>query len=334
VTTPDPSATVPVPDPGPAPVDVVPKPDPGPVKVVPKAQPPVVHPIVHPVVHPVYQAPVTPAPVVVQPSVTPARPAAAKPRVKPKHVAAHRKQLVKPKQTAPAQVTKPKPAAAKPKPHLPTITLQHASARKSGGWMRSAGAKILLGALSFVLLVYVVFATRRARRSSGVAIAADAAGAGTSPNGSSPAPHDEELAFLELELKRHAERADALAAEVAQLDAAEAAIPEALLTAQQTANELRDSATVTLRKARRLADRIVEEAARRRTRLEARNASLKLELEQLRAREALIRDALLKAQETAHELPDGAEVDTLLESLLEHVADGGLPATADPSIVY
>ena len=111
--------------------------------------------------------------------------------------------------------------------------------------------------------------------------------------------------------------------------AAEELIPEALLAAAKTANELRDSAEATLRKARRLADRIVEEAARRRTRLEARNASLKLELEQFHAREALIRETLLQAQKRATERQDGADVDTLLETLLDQVAGpNAVPADA------
>jgi hypothetical protein len=312
VTTPDPSATVPAPEPAPAPVEVVPKPDPGPVKVVSKPKPQVVH--------PVYRAPATPA-VVVQPSVTPAPATVAKPRVTPKHVATQRKHLVKPK---PAQVTRPqsKPTQ-KPKPVATELTTISTSAGTSGGWARSAWAKILLAALSFVLLVYVVFATRRARRSSGVATAPEVGL--VSANGSDRALHDEELALLELDLETQAERADQLAAELAPFRTGTEAIPESLLSAEKTANELRDTAEATLLKARRLADRIVEEAARRRTRLEARNAALKLEVQaqaeradeleaelaRFHARESLLR-------ETANELRGSAEAATTLGPLLEH----------------
>jgi hypothetical protein len=268
VTAPDPSVTVPVPDPGPAPVVVVPKPDPGPVKVVSKPKP-------HVVVHPVYQAPAAPA-VVVQPSVASTTPKVAKPRVAPKHVVTRPKHHVKPKQPTHAQVTKPKPAAAKPK--LPTIAVVHESARTGGGWASFAWSKLaLVAGLALLLLSAVLAVIRRAaRKRSGAAVAP--AVEATSANGSSPALQDGELVLLELELKAHAERADALEAELAPFQGREELIPEALLAAAQAANELRDSAEATLRKARRLADRIVEEAARRRTRLEARNAALKLEL--------------------------------------------------------
>jgi hypothetical protein len=299
VATPDPSVTVPTPDPGPAAVEVVPKPDPGPIKVVSKPKP-------H-VVLPVYHAPATPA-VVVQSSVPAAKPNVSKPRTSPKHVAVHRKHLVR--TTMPRHVAKPKPVAAKPKSHKPAIALLHESALTSGGWMRSAWVKIGLAVLSLALLSYVVFATRRARRSPGVAIAPEVGLA--SANGPGRALHEEELALLELELKTHAERADQLAAELAPFRAREELIPESLLIAEKTANELRDSAVATLLKARRLADRIVEEAARRRTHLEARNAALKLEvkaqaeradgleaeLAQSHARETLIREPLLTGPET------------------------------------
>ena len=259
VTTPDPSATVPAPEPAPAPVAVVPKPDPGPVTVVSKPKPQVVH--------PVYRPPATPA-VVVHPSVAAATPNVVKPRVTPKHVAVQRNHLVKPKQPtpAPAQVTKPKPAASE----LTTVT---ETARHGGGVATTSWAKIaLVGDLAFLLLFTVLVAIRRRSRAS-----ADVGP--SSANGSSPPLRDEELAALELELRAHAERADELAAELAPFRAREEVIPESLLIAEKTANELRDSAEATLLKARRLADRIVEEAARRRTRLEARNAALKLEVQ-------------------------------------------------------
>jgi outer membrane biosynthesis protein TonB len=259
VTTPDPSATVTAPETTPAPVEVVPKPDPGPVKVVvskPKPQ----------VVHPVYRQPATP-PVVVHPSVATVAPTVVKPRVTPKHIAARRKHLVKAKQRTPApvQVTKPKPAAKE-------LTTTTESAPTGGSWTSAAWTKIALGAgLALLLLSTVLVAIRRrsGRRTDAVP---------SSASGSSPALRDDELASLELELSAHAERADELAAELAPFRAGEDVIPESLLLAEKTANELRDSAEATLLKARRLADRIVEEAARRRTRLEARNAALKLEV--------------------------------------------------------
>jgi hypothetical protein len=311
VTTPDPSATVPAPETTPAPVAVVPKPDPGPVKAVSKPKPQVVQ--------PVYRAPATPA-VVVHPSVAAVAPTVAKSRVTPKHVAVRRKHRVKPKQPTPAptQVTKPKP-----KPVAPQQTAITASARTGGGWASTAGAKIALaGGLALLVLSSVLVAIRRRPRPS--------TGTGIGPflaNGFSPAaPRGAELSSLELELRTHAERADELAAELAPFRAREDVIPESLLIAETTANELRDSAEATLLKARRLADRIVEEAARRRTRLEARNAALKLEVQaqaeradqleaelaRFHAREALIRETLLTAQKTA--APD------LVEVLLEHTS--------------
>ena len=350
VTTPDPSVTVP--DPGP-PVELVPKPDPGPVKRVPKPQPHVVHrtaPVTPAVVHSVYRAPATPA-VVVQPSLPAAKPKA-KPRATPNHVAAQRKHLAKPKhRPTQRRVTKPRPAAVKPRSQGPAITLQHESARSSGGWAGIAWGNIaIVAGLALLLLSAVLVATRRALRTSpGDEVASNvgltsARGSrpapddeellptqpvlGTSPgveippdvgltsaNGSSPALHDEELLplperdqaqdrslFLELELKAHAERADELAAELALFHAREELIRETLVTAQKTANELRDSASATLRKARRRADRIVEQAERRRTRLEA----------ELQGLERLA-------------VEDRAEVATLLQSLLEQIAASGEP---------
>jgi hypothetical protein len=302
VTTPDPSATVPAPETTPTPVEVVPKPDPGPVKVVSKPKPQVVH--------PVYRPPATPA-VVVHPSVAAVTPTVAKPRVTPKHVAAHRKHHVKPKQPtakqptpAPAQVTKPKPPAKE-------LTTTTESATTGGGWASNAWAKIALaGGLALLVLSTVLVATRRRSRPSTVVEPSSA-------NGSGPALRDEELASLELELRTHAERADALAAELAPLRAREEVIPESLLIAEKTANELRDSAEATLLKARRLADRIVEEAARRRTRLEARNAALKLEL-QAQAERAAELEAQLAQFHARGQV--AAPPTDMVEVLLEHTS--------------
>src|SRR5437868_3498912 len=83
----------------------------------------------------------------------------------------------------------------------------------------------------------------------------------------------ERTAMLELELRALAERAGALAVELEQFHAREGLIRDTLVTAQKTASEIREgakrSASATLRKARGQAERIVETAERRRTRLEA-----------------------------------------------------------------
>jgi hypothetical protein len=181
-TTPTPTETTPtVTAPDAPPPSSAPKPDPGPVLTVPKQQPQVVAPGV---VEPVSRPPVT-APIVVQPTPPSAKPKIARQRAKPKHIAVGRKHPAKHQPTSRA-VKRPKPAASKPKPQAPVISVQRSSS--SANWVNVA----LVAGIGLLLLPALLQATRRIRRSTSRGVVASDADL-ASPADSLPALHDAEL---------------------------------------------------------------------------------------------------------------------------------------------
>jgi hypothetical protein len=181
-TTPTPIETTPtVTAPDAPPPSSPPKPDPGPVLTVPKQKPQVVAPVF---VKPVSRPPVT-APTVVQPTPPSARPKIAKQRGKRKPIAVARKHPAK-HQPASRAVKRPKPAASKPKPQAPVISVQHSSS--SANWVNVA----FVAGIGLLLLPALLQATRRIRRSTRRGVVASGADL-ASPADSLPALYDAEV---------------------------------------------------------------------------------------------------------------------------------------------